>query len=151
MDISQITDYLYVGAHPGPENASALRALDVRLIISMCGERRPPAPFWQQPFQLLWLRTYDTFLTPISVHKLMEGVQTALPVIHSGGRVLAHCQHGMHRGPAMGAAILIAMGHSAEEAMGLLRSRRQRAQPQAWYIKRQIRKFEHLWKTQSKT
>lgn len=151
MDISQITDYLYVGAQPQPEQAGDLRALDVRLIISMRGERKPPAPFWQQPFQLVWLKTYDTFFTPISVNKLLQGVQAALPVIRGGGRVLAHCQHGKHRGPAMGAAILIAMGYSAEEAMRLLRSKRRRAQPQAWYIKRQIRKFERLWKTQVKT
>jgi len=147
MDISQITEYLYVGAQPRAKHAADLRALNVRLIISMRGEARPPAPFWQAPFHLVWLKTYDTFFTPISVPKLTEGVRAALPVIRGGGRVLAYCQYGRHRGPAMGSAILIAMGYSAEEALRLLRSKRIRAQPQAWYIKRQIRKFEKLWKS----
>ena len=148
MDISQITDYLYVGAQPNAAHADELRALDVRLIISMRGERRPPATFSQPPFSVLWLKTYDTFLTPIPIHKLMEGVRAALPVIQSGGRVLTHCQRGRHRGVAMAAAILIAMGYSADEAMRLLRERRALAHPEAWHIRRQIKKFEKQWKTQ---
>ena len=146
MDISQITDYLYVGAQPALEHADQLRALDVRLVISMRGEARPPAAFGRPPLHVLWLRTYDTLITPIPMHKLMEGVRAALPVIKSGGRVLAHCQRGRHRGVAMGAAILIAMGYSADEAMRLLRDRRAIAHPQAWHIRRQIKRFEKYWK-----
>ncbi|HLE30197.1 MAG TPA: dual specificity protein phosphatase [Anaerolineales bacterium] len=148
MDISQITDYLFVGARPEAQHAGQLGALDVRLIISMCGEQRPPEAFSRPPLSVLWLRTYDTFLTPIPVRKLMEGVRAALPVIEDGGRVLAHCHRGRHRSAAMGAAILIAMGHSAEEAMQLLRDRREAAEPQAWYIRRQIKKFEKHWQMQ---
>jgi hypothetical protein len=146
LDISQITDYLYVGARPKAEHAAELRARDVRLIISMIGTARPAAAFGEPPFRLLWLRTYDSFLTPIPVNKLVEGVQAALPVIRSGGRVLTYCAQGRHRSAAMAAAILIAMGHSAEEAMRLLRARRRIARPQTWYIKRQIKKFEKHWR-----
>jgi len=78
----------------------------------------------------------------------MEGVQAALPVIQSGGRVLTHCHRGRHRGVAMAAAILIAMGYSADEAMRLLRDRRAIAHPEAWYIRRQIQKFEKHWRAQ---
>jgi protein tyrosine phosphatase (PTP) superfamily phosphohydrolase (DUF442 family) len=148
MDISQITDYLYVGAQPKPEQAPQLRDLGVRLIISMRGEKRPPAAFAQPPLDVLWLKTFDTFFTPIPIHKLMEGVQAALPVIQTGGRVLTHCHRGRHRGVAMAAAILIAMGYSADEAMRLLRDRRASAHPEAWYIRRQIRKFEQYWRAQ---
>ena len=145
LDISQITDYLYVGAQPRAEHAAELHARDVRLIISMIGTARPAAAFGEPPFRLLWLRTYDSFLTPIPVSKLMEGVQAALPVIRSGGRVLTYCAQGRHRSAAMAAAILIAMGYSAEEAMRLLRTGRRIARPQTWYIKRQIKKFERHW------
>jgi hypothetical protein len=37
----------------------------------------------------------------------------ALETIRQGGKVYAHCQRGRHRGVAMGAAILIALGYSA--------------------------------------
>jgi hypothetical protein len=78
----------------------------------------------------------------------MEGVRAALPVIQGGGRVLTHCHKGRHRGVAMAAAILIAMGHTSEEAMRLLRERRQIADPQIWYIRWQIKKFEKQWRPQ---
>jgi protein tyrosine phosphatase (PTP) superfamily phosphohydrolase (DUF442 family) len=148
MDISPITEYLWVGAQPKAEEADALRQLGVRLIISMRGEAPPPREFSQPPLTVLWLRTFDYFFTPIPVDKLLQGVRAALPVIQGGGRVLAHCKQGRHRGVALGAAILIAMGHSAEEAMRLLCQRRQPAHPQAWYVRRQILKFEQHWRRQ---
>ena len=151
MDISQITDYLYVGAQPSAQDAEQLHAMNVRLIISMAGTVRPPKVLTQPPLHLLWLRTYDTILTPIPIGKLMEGVLAALPVIQGGGGVLAYCREGRHRSIAMGAAILIAMGHSAEEAMRLLSTHRQKADPQAWHIRRQIKKFEKRWQSMPMT
>jgi protein tyrosine phosphatase (PTP) superfamily phosphohydrolase (DUF442 family) len=145
MDISQITEHLFVGGQPRPEHAQPLHDLGIRLIISMRGEAPPPKVFEQPPFRALWLRTYDTLFTPIPVHKLMEGVQAALPAIERGERVLAHCHHGRHRGVALGAAILIAQGHTADSAMRLLREKRALADPQAWHIRRQIKKFEKHW------
>ncbi len=145
MDISLITDYLYVGAQPQARHAQHLQALNVRLIISMRGETRPLVVFTQPPFASVWLKTYDIFLLPIPVNKLMEGALAALPVIRAGGKVFTHCQRGKHRSVAMAAAILIAMGHSAEAAMRLLRERRPIADPHAWYVKPQIEKFEQQW------
>ena len=146
MDISPITDYLYLGAQPQAEQAEQLRQLGVRLIINMRAESRPPAAFAEPPLNVLWLKTYDIFLLPIPVHKLMEGVRAALPVIENGGRVFTHCHKGRHRSVAMAAAILIGKGYSAEAAMGLLRERRALADPQAWHIRRQIKKFEKQWR-----
>lgn len=145
MNISQITDYLYVGVRPTPQDVEALIDLNIRLMISMIGSDRPPEVFDRPPLRLLWLQTYDTFFTPIPVKKLMQGVQAAIPIIEAGGRVLVYCVRGRHRSVAMGAAILIARGYSAEDAMDLLRSRRPVADPRAWYIRRQIRKFEQAW------
>jgi len=148
MDISPITDYLFVGGQPDSAHADELNRLGVRLIISMRGEVRPPVVFEREPFQVLWLRTFDTLFTPIPIHKLVEGVRAALPVIVRGERVLAHCHYGRHRGVAMGAAILIAKGLTADEAMRLLRERRAVADPKLWYIRRQIQKFEKHWLSQ---
>ncbi len=145
MDISRITDYLYVGGQPKARHAEQLTALGVRLVISMRGESRPPQAFQQPPLSTVWLRTYDTFFTPISVAVLLDGVRAALPVIERGEGVLVHCRHGKHRSVALAAAILIAQGYPAEEAMRLLRDRRAAADPQAWYIRRQIEKFEREW------
>lgn len=145
MDISLITDYLYVGSQPTVEQAEAIGALGIQLIISMRVESQPHKNFSRPPLRMLWLRTFDIFFLPIPLAALEQGVRTALPIIANGGRVLTHCHRGKHRSVAMAAAILIAMGHSAEQAMHLLREKRAIARPQTWYIRRQIQLFETYW------
>jgi protein tyrosine phosphatase (PTP) superfamily phosphohydrolase (DUF442 family) len=145
MDISQITDYLFVGAEPCHDDVTEIQAQNVRLVISMMGERRPHRVFDESPLGSLWLPSYDTFFTPISITNLIKGVESAQKVIQSGARVLVHCQQGRHRSVIMAAAILIANGHSAEQAMTLLSARRQIADPRAWYVRRQIHRFEKYW------
>lgn len=149
VDISEITDSLLVGAQPRAEDSTEIAARNVRLIISMIGGARPPQCFGDAPLSCLWLPSYDTFLTPIGAKKLIQGVEAARRVISEGGRVLVYCQKGRHRSVIMAAAILIASGYSADEAVSLLRARRQVSDPQTWYIRRQIRRFEALWKARN--
>ncbi len=145
MDISQITDYLYVGAEPTASDVREIAACNVRLIISMRGEARPPKPFGRAPFTFLWLRSYDTFLTPIAAKHLVAGIEAARRAVAGGGRVLVYCQRGRHRSVIMAAAILIASGHSAEQAMHMLRTARECADPDTWYVRRQIEGFAKRW------
>jgi len=51
MDVSKVTDYLYVGSRVGKEHAGELKVLNFHLI------------------------------TPISIKKLLVGVEAALPII----------------------------------------------------------------------
>lgn len=146
MDISQVTDYLYVGAQPRAADAAELCTLGIQLIISMRGSRRPPKALTQPPLTTLWLRSFDTPLTPIPVTRLLKGVNAALPVIAAGGKVLSHCAYGRHRSVVMAAAILIAKGYSTDEAIRLLKDRRALADPKAWYIRPQITRFERYWR-----
>jgi len=57
MDISEITDYLYVGGQPAHTACADLGGLNVGLVINMRGESRPHAAFGAPPLKLLWLRT----------------------------------------------------------------------------------------------
>ena len=145
MDVSPITKDVYISAQPDTMQAETLRALNIGLIINMRGELRPDPIYTQPPFHTLWLRTYDFFLTPIRMQTLEKGTRAALAAIDQGQRVLVHCQHGRHRSVAMAAAILIAQGYTAGEAMRLIRDKRPVADPQIWYIRRQIEKFERHW------
>jgi protein tyrosine phosphatase (PTP) superfamily phosphohydrolase (DUF442 family) len=122
MDISLITPDLYVGAQPEAAHAEELGALNIGLIINMRAELQPHPVYGAPPFSSLWLRTYDFFLTPIRMATLDQGAQAALAVIGRGQRVLVHCQRGRHRSVAMAAAILIAQGYTAREAMVLTRT-----------------------------
>jgi protein tyrosine phosphatase (PTP) superfamily phosphohydrolase (DUF442 family) len=145
MNFSKITDDLFIGTTPDVQDYHPLYDLGVRLIINMRFDKAPvPNPF-DLPLEFLWLRTIDSPFFPIPIRKLTQGAQAALETIRSGGKVLTHCAYGRHRGPAMGAAVLIAQGHSPEAAMDLIRRQRKIARPDTFYIRRRIMRFSRQW------
>jgi len=145
LDISKVTDYLYVGSKIGKEQADELKLLNFNLIISMIGQMPPDEVYTLPPFKTLWIKTYDTFLIPISMAKLLVGVTAALPIIQNKGKVLVFCMLGKHRSIAMGGAILISQGYTSKDAINLLTTARKAADPKMWYIRSQIRAFEKYW------
>lgn len=146
LDISRITDFLYVGSLLGRQHADELRPYNFDLIISMIVQIKIDDVYTLPPFKSLWIRTYDTFFTPIQTKKLLIGVNAALPVIQSGGRVLVFCREGKRRSIIMASAILIAMGYSAKNAAAVLMKNREAADPRKWYVRWQIHGFERHWK-----
>jgi hypothetical protein len=70
IDLSKVTEYLYVGSRVRKEHADELKVRKFDLIISMIGETRFDDFYLLPPFKTLWIRTYDPFLTPIPVKKL---------------------------------------------------------------------------------
>jgi hypothetical protein len=145
VDYSQITDQIYVGTTPGPEDYHILRELGVGLVINMRVERRPLPDPHQPPLPVLWLPTFDTPLLPIPIRTLHRGVTAALKVLKGGRGVYCHCAAGVHRSAAMGAAILIATGYSFEEAIRLIKLQRSVSDPHTWYIRRRIERFADSW------
>jgi hypothetical protein len=145
MNISEITNYLTISSKVTNKNAAEIIKLDPRLVISMIFQTKPPEALGQPPRSVLWLRTFDFPLLPIPLRTLSRGVEAALPVIEDGHAVHVFCEAGRHRSVAMASCILIAKGYSAGEAMKLIKERRQTADPYAWHIRRQIRKFENYW------
>ena len=146
-DVSQIIDYLYISAWPRGDHADEIRALDVRLILSMHWIR-PSRTLGHPPVRLLWLPTFDNPWMPMPIKTLQRGVEAALPVIQDGYRVLVHCRAGVHRSVAMACCVLIGMGQTADEAMQLVKQQRAVADPYARYIQNRIYKFEQLWRNQ---
>jgi len=145
MNFSLITDDLFIGTTPSKEDYNQLRYLGVRLVINMRVEYRPRRDMHPDPLQLLWLPTFDSPLIPISIKYLHHGAKAALEMIQEGGKVYVHCAGGVHRGVAMGAAILIAQGYEAGSAMQLIKSQRAFADPYAFYIRPRILKFASQW------
>jgi hypothetical protein len=81
----------------------------------------------------------------IPIRYLIRGVQAALETIRSGGKVYTHCQRGRHRGVAMGASILIALGYDPDQAMELIKVQRPVADPDIFYIRSRILRFARAW------
>jgi len=150
MEYSQITDRLYIGTTPSSEDYQQLREMGVGLVINMRVERRPYPDPHEIPIQRLWLPTFDSPLIPIPIRALQRGAKAALETIDNGGKVYVHCAAGAHRGVAMGAAVLIAQGYSMKEAVEMIKDARSVADPDAWYIRRRIRRFAEIWDHRSK-
>ena len=141
MNFSRITDDLFVGSMPHVEDYDCLRDLGVRLVINMRFDQRPFDDQHMPPLDFLWLRTFDNPLLLIPIRTLMRGVNVALETIREGGKVYTHCLHGRHRGVAMGAAVLVAMGYSPEDAMRVIKVHRPIADPDVFYIRNRILRF----------
>jgi hypothetical protein len=88
IDISKVTDYLYVGSRISKEQADEVKLLNFDLIISMIAQMAPDEVYTLPPFKTLWIRTYDSIFLPIPLKKLITGVEAALPVIEKRGKVL---------------------------------------------------------------
>ena len=145
MNLSQITDELFIGTTPSVSDYDQLRSLGVRLVINMRYTSPPAHDSHSQPIPALWLPSIDSPFFPLSIPKLMLGSQAALTTIQNGGKVFAHCAYGRHRGPAMGSCILIAQGYDPQAAMELIVERREAANPFAFYIRPRILKFAEEW------
>jgi len=146
MDFSQITNDLFIGTMPIATDYDHLRDLGVRLVINMRFMRGPQPDLHPEALNFLWLRTIDSPIILVPIQKLIQGTQAALETIRNGGRVYSHCAKGRHRSVAMGAAILIAQGHTPETAMQLIKKQRPIADPGMYYIRNRILRFAQSWK-----
>ena len=149
MNFSQITDCLFIGDTPRVDDYDLLRELGVRLVINMRFEKRPVVDLYHHhpPLDFLWLPTLDTPGLVIPIRFLIRGVQAALETIQSGGKVYVHCHKGRHRGVAMGASILIALGYNPDDAMELIKAQRPIADPDIFYIRSRILRFARAWQS----
>jgi protein-tyrosine phosphatase len=145
MNYSKITDCLFIGDTPQLEDYDLLHELGIRLVINMRFEKRPINDMHRPPLDSLWLPTVDTPALVIPIRFLMRGVRAALKTIQAGGKVYVHCQKGRHRGAAMGASILIALGYDPDEAIELIKRQRPIADPDVFYIRSRILRFARAW------
>ncbi len=142
MDISKITSELFIGTTPtNAQDFDKLRELGVTLVINMRVENRPKIDVHNEPIRSVWLPTFDMPLLPIPMWALRRGAKFALEAIDGGGKVFVHCAAGVHRSVALAASILIAQGHSMDEALALIKTGRPIADPDVWYIRRRIERF----------
>ena len=146
LDLSRITDTLYVSAYPNIEHIPLLRALPVQLMLSLTV--RPPSAMVRSAM-VCWMHLpcIDSPITPIPMLLLWRGVDAALPVMAEGGIVFVHCRYGKHRSVAQACSILVGQGFSPAEAMSLVKAQRPQADPYARHIQSRIYKFARTWIT----
>ena len=79
--------------------------------------------------------------------QMQQGVDWVIEHIAGGGRAFLHCEHGVGRGPLMACAVLVAQGHSAPQALRIVRKARWQALPNDRQLAALL-DFETVWRTE---
>lgn len=144
LNLSWITAQLAVGGAPRRRDYRRLATMGVSAVIDAREEAvDDAAALARLGIELLHLPTTDRH--GLSQEHLLEGVRWALERLADGRKVFVHCQHGVGRGPLLGAAILVGQGMSAPEALHVVRARRWQAAPNDRQIEALLA-FEERWK-----
>jgi len=80
--------------------------------------------------------------------QMEHAVNWVLDRIQNGGKAFLHCEHGVGRGPLMTCAVLVAQGHSAPEALRIVRAKRWQAMPNDRQLAALL-EFERGWRARS--
>ena len=141
-DISFIAPHLLMGSQPTDRAYRELESDGVKLIINIQvfpdGHNKTLIPTKN-------FFTFDTPFFPVPMRYLFRGARLALERINNNETVFVHCRQGKHRSAMMVAAILIALGHSEDEARKMVKKGRPVANPDFFYIRRRIKQFETAW------
>ncbi len=138
MNWSQITDQIYVGTNFCCQMHfdAELSAEGITADISLEAEK-VDTPIGIGYY--IWIPVLDH--TAPTLEQFDFGVATIEKLIELGKKIYVHCQHGHGRAPTMVAAYLISAGMSADEAIGLVKTKRPEAHPEPVQIKT-LREYE---------
>ncbi len=143
LNLSRITEGLLVGGSIPLSAYAKLKFVGVTGVVDLREEARDDeAALARIGIELLHLPATDRY-APTQA-ELVRGVAWALQHLERGGQVYAHCKHGVGRGPLLGLAILVAQGHTASQALRLMRARRWQVAPNDRQIAALV-EFERGW------
>lgn len=144
LNYSDVTPQLAVGGSFRNRQIGLLKQRGVTAVVDCRQEARDdPAALAQSGIQFLHLPAPDRYA--LSFDQLGEGVGWVLDHLAGGGKAFLHCEHGVGRGPLMGCAVLVAQGHSAGEALRIVRAGRWQAMPNDRQLAALLA-FEEQWR-----
>jgi protein-tyrosine phosphatase len=121
-----------------------LRQRGVTAVVDCREEARDdPEALAKAGIEFLHVPTPDRY--GFADHQLQTGVEWVLKHMAEGKQVFLHCEHGVGRGPLMACAVLVARGHTAPEALRLVRSARWQALPNDRQLETLLQ-FEKDWR-----
>lgn len=141
-DISQIAEGLFVGGEIDQCEWKSLSGMGITFCVNLQHERQDT--FDGTPIDgYLWLPVRDG-AAPTMEH-LRVGVRFVDAGIRSGRKVLIHCKAGTGRSPVLCAAYLVTQGQSTDEALDLIRTKREPIVVNTCQLER-LREFEREWR-----
>jgi hypothetical protein len=128
LNYSEVTPQLAVGGAFRTGQIKHLQARGVTAVVDCREEAKDdPRALGGAGIELLHLPAPDRY--SLSFDQLSEGARWVNERLAGGGRVFMHCEHGVGRGPLMACAVLVVQGHSAPEALRIVRAGRWQAMP----------------------
>ena len=145
LNYSQVTPQLAVGGAFRPSQVKLLKARGVTAVVDCRQEALDDQrALAEAGLEFLHLPTPDRY--GFSFEQLREGVEW---VMSRQGTTFLHCEHGVGRGPLMTCAVLVAQGHSAPEALRIVRTARWQAMPNDRQLAALLA-FEKEWRSRQR-
>ncbi len=144
LNYSDVTPQLAVGGSFVNGQIKQLKKRGVTAVVDCREEAQDDAvALGQAGLEFLHLPAPDRYA--MTYEQLHEGVEWVLDRMSRGGRAFLHCEHGVGRGPLMACAVLVAQGHTAPEALRIVRDGRWQAMPNDRQLKALLA-FERDWR-----
>jgi hypothetical protein len=144
LNYSDVTPNLAVGGAFRKRHIKHLSRRGVTAVVDCRQEARDdPDALEQAGIQFLHVPTPDRH--GFTYDQLHQGVDWVLDHISDGGRAFLHCEHGVGRGPLLACAVLVAQGHTAPEALRVVRASRWQALPNDRQLSALLA-FEDQWR-----
>ncbi|MBE2236656.1 MAG: dual specificity protein phosphatase family protein [Caldilineaceae bacterium] len=118
LKYSRVTPQLYVGSQFNAAGRRALERAGISAVVNLRTEFDDAAYGLAFPNYCYLPTVDDTSPSPAHFQKGVDFIQAQ---IEAGGAVYVHCKAGVGRAPTMAAAYLISQGHSADEAIALIK------------------------------
>lgn len=146
LNYSQVTPTLAVGGAFRSNQITRLKARGVTAVVDCREEAQDDADLLAaNDIAFLSLPTEDRYA--LSYDNLARGAAWVTQHLRMGGNTFVHCEHGVGRGPLMACAVLIASGHSAVEALHMVRAARWQAMPNDRQLEGLL-EFEQRWRSE---
>jgi len=131
--ISQITDHIFLGPYHAAQNLQYRNEYGITHILNCT----PDALEGLQDIQVRQMNIHDGESIPPDLVRF--AVRTIDEVVKDGGKILVHCHAGISRSPSLVCAYFMYKGHSWDEALAFVRSKRPQVFPHP-LIERSVKK-----------
>ncbi|MFN0073027.1 MAG: phosphatase [Chloroflexota bacterium] len=149
LNLSWITDDLAAGGSVRVRDYFRLRDHGITGVIDLRAEGCDDADgLRRMGIDLLHLPTPDRYAP--SNETLLTGVSWTRERLGNGGKVFAHCEHGVGRGPLMICSVLVSTGVAGPDALAMVRERRWQSAPNDRQLE-SLLSFETYWRGLTET
>jgi len=132
MDLSKITNLIFVGGSIIKEDLAVLRDHGINMVVNMMVEDNSEEDFVEDAgLDYQHFPTEDGF--PMTLSELVYGSELLVKAIAVDlKKVYIHCAYGVGRSPYMAAAVLMNLGMETYEALNFVASKRMLSRVSPW-------------------